>query len=539
MPPADDRISSFPGQLLAHWARTLLGPDRAAEIASSLAERAGHLEELQQAPLGHDDEPAIRFTPGPRQGKENRHPGNWAANPAGESPAANGNGQVTRAAEAVLGPMADAIALLRAGNISAAEIVDACLDRINELEPTLRAWARVDADGAREQARALGEAPSAGPACGTLVGVKDNIDTAGLATTAGSALLDGNIPGRDADVVRSLRQAGAVVIGKTACTELATNDPAPTRNPWDQARAPGGSSAGSGAAVAARMCFATIDTQTAGDVLRPAAYNGNVGFKPSYGWISCRGSIPVAWSIDTIGMQTRTVPDAALLYAALARPGRRTPVAAGRPPRIGVLRGYFYQQASAEVRQHTDDVASALAHAGAAVVEPATGVDFALLHAAHRTVTFAECAAVHEGLYRRHAGRMGEKLRTLIELGLVTPAVSYLQAQRVRAQLSARLQEMLSGLDAVLAPAAPTPAPADLTSTGSSVLQIPWTFGGFPAISIPTGLSDGKMPLAVQLVGAHFTEERLLSAAQWCSEVLDPRLPVPEPARTVGRPSTR
>jgi Asp-tRNA(Asn)/Glu-tRNA(Gln) amidotransferase A subunit family amidase len=433
-----------------------------------------------------------------------------------------------------MGPMADAIGRLRAGDITAVEIADAFLDRIGQLEPGLRAWARVDADGAREQASSLTEPAAAGPLCGAPVGVKDNIDTAGLATTAGSSLLDGNVPGRDADAVRSLREAGAVVLGKTACTELATNDPAPTRNPWDPARTPGGSSAGSGAAVAARMCFATLDTQTAGDVLRPAAYNGNVGFKPTYGWISRRGSVPVAWSIDTLGMQTRTVPDAVLLYSALACPDQRTALPADRPPRIGVLRGYFYEQSSAEVRQHTDDVAGALAQAGAAVVEPATEVGFALLHAAHRTVTFAECAAVHEDLYQRHAGRMGEKLRTLIELGLVTPAVSYLQAQRVRAQLSDRLQRVLSGLDALLTPAAPAPAPADLTGTGSSVLQIPWTFGGFPAISIPTGLSNGKLPLAVQLVGAYFTEARLLSAAQWCSQVLDPRLPVPDPARGLG-----
>lgn len=441
---------------------------------------------------------------------------------------------MSRAAEAALGSMAGAIGLLRAGDISPAEVAGACLDRIDVLDPGLRAWARVDAGGAREQARSLGEAPPAGPLCGAPVGVKDNIDAAGLATTAGSALLGGNVPRRDADAVRCLRDAGAVVLGKTVCTELATNDPAPTRNPWDPACTPGGSSAGSGAAVAARMCFATIDTQTAGDVLRPAAYNGNVGFKPTYGWISRRGSIPVAWSIDTIGMQTPTVPDAALLYSALAGADRGTMATAGGPPRIGILRGYFYQQSSAEIRQHTDDVAGALAGAGAVVEETDTGVDFALLHAAHRTVTFSECAAVHEDLYRRHAGRMGEKLRTLIELGLVTPAVSYLQAQRVRARLSAQLQRVLSGLDAVLTPAAPAPAPADLTGTGNSVLQIPWTFGGFPAISIPTGLSGGKLPLAVQLAGAYFTESRLLSVAQWCSEVLGTRLPVPDAARGLG-----
>lgn len=441
-------------------------------------------------------------------------------------------------------PLTEAADRLRTGTVRPAEVLDSCLERIAAREPRLHAWARVDAGGARDRARSLGGPPVTAdrPLWGVPVGVKDNIGTAGLATTAGSALLAGNVPARDAQPVHRLREAGAVVLGKTMCTELATNDPAPTRNPWSAAHTPGGSSAGSGVAVAARMCFATVDTQTAGDVLRPAAYNGVVGFKPTYGRIGRRGVVPVAWSIDTIGVQARTVRDVVLLFAVLAGPDPEEPAppegnvpepsaavaALERSPRIGVIRDYFYEQADEEVRRHTDAVADALAAAGASVEEVHPDVDFSLYHAAHRTVTFSECAAVHEDLYRRHAAEMGGKLRTLLELGMVTPAVSYVQAQRVRARLGARLQRALRPLDAVLTPTAGTPAPADLTGTGNSTLQIPWTFGGFPAISLPTGLGREGLPLAVQLVGGYFTEQRLLSVADWCDRALDVRLPVPD-----------
>lgn len=434
--------------------------------------------------------------------------------------------------DTVMGPLTEAAELLRAGTVTPGELTGACLERIDRIEPELRAWARVDAARALEQARSLGPSPppSSPPLWGVPVGVKDNIETRGLATTAGSPLLAGNVPERDAEPVRRLRSAGAVVLGKTACTELATNDPAPTRNPWSARHSPGGSSAGSGAAVAARMCFATIDTQTAGDILRPAAYTGVVGFKPSYGQVSHSGVIPVAWSIDTVGFQARTVRDVALLSGVLSgtgAPGSSAPPDHAGAPRIGLIRDYFYELCDEPVRRNTDDVAEQLARAGATVEEIHPGVDFSLLHAAHRTVTFAECAAVHEDLYRRRGTEMSEKLRTLIELGLVTPAVSYVQAQRVRARLAAGLQRELERVDAVLMPVAPTTAPADLTGTGSSGLLIPWTFCGFPAVSIPTGLSEEGLPYAVQLAGAILTDQRLLVTADWCSRTVDARLPVP------------
>lgn len=444
--------------------------------------------------------------------------------------------------------LSEAAERVRTGALAPQDLLEACLTRVDAIEPQLRAWAKLHRDEAQAQAAAFRDNDRVGGdghLLGVPIGVKDNIDTAGVPTTAGSPLLADNLAREDATAVERLRRAGAILLGKTACTELATNDPASTRNPWNPAHTPGGSSAGSGVAVATGMCYATIDTQTAGDTLRPAAYSGVVGFKPTYGRISRRGVLPVAWSIDTVGIQARTVRDVAAVFSVAAGYDPRDPTSVDRavpdlssgisslprPPRIGVIRGYFYDEAEEEVRHHTDEVAAQLAGAGAQVRQARAGVDFSLLHSAHRVVTFVECAAVHEDLYQRHASRMGEKLRTLLELGLATPAVAYVQAQRVRERIRKSLHELFDNFDVVLTPPAPSRPPDDLTSTGSSVLQIPWTFCGLPSISIPTGLSSDALPMGVQLVGPLFGEQQLLAVADWCHHSLDPQLPIPYPPR--------
>jgi Asp-tRNA(Asn)/Glu-tRNA(Gln) amidotransferase A subunit family amidase len=350
-----------------------------------------------------------------------------------------------------------------------------------------------------------------------------------MPTEAGSPLLAGNRATTDATAVRRLRAAGAVVLGKTACTELAANDPAPTVNPWSAEHTPGGSSPGSAVAVATGMCRATLDTQTAGDVLRPAAYNGVVGFKPTYGRISRHGSLGVAWSIDTLGVQARSVADAALLLAALAGPDPADPTSSQQPleldrpaatPRLGRIRDYEAAHADAEVRAHLQTLATRAADAGAPLVELSLGDDLAAAHAAHRIICFCECAALHAERLRHGAGRMGPKLRTLLELGTVTPAPAYVQAQRLRADLVARVLDAMHGVDAILTAPAPSPAPRDLSGTGSSVLQIPWTLLGLPAIALPTGLSADGLPLGVQLVGRPFCEPELLRTAAWVEEMV-------------------
>ena len=413
-----------------------------------------------------------------------------------------------------------------------------CLRRIEALDDKLRAWATIDRRAALATARALEreleERGRRGPLHGIPVGVKDVYYTAGVKTSAGSKLLEDFVPGYSATAVRRLEGAGAIVLGKTACTEFAANDPAPTRNPWNLDHTPGGSSSGSAAAVAARTCFLTLDTQTAGDVLRPAAYCGVVGLKPSYGRVSRHGTIPVSWSLDTSGVMARSVEDVALVLGVLAGQDLADQSSSSRPvpdyfgavrgrsdpPTLGLLRRYYDDHADEEIREHTERVVELLRGAGARIEEVEPPEDLGLVYAAHRIVVFSECAAYHQETFRQRPEDYGPKLRQLIELGQVTPAVSYIQAQRLRRRFVRKLRETLRGVDALITPTTPTTAPNGLRATGDRRFQIPWTFAGVPAINVPSGLDRSGLPFGIQLVGALLAEERLLATAYWCEKAL-------------------
>lgn len=400
-----------------------------------------------------------------------------------------------------------------------------CRGRIEAVDGRLRAWAWVAPPPG-------GQDPGAGPGAagaldGYVAGVKDVLDVAGMPTRAGSPLTLAGPARADAPVVARLRRAGAAIAGKTQCTQWALNDPAPTRNPWDPGRTPGGSSAGSAVAVAAGMCTVTVDTQTAGDVLRPAAYNGVVGFKPTLGWVTTDGSQRVAASIDTIGVIARQVADAAAVAAAVADdPARFSYAAALVPPRIGVLTGPFTADADPVVRASLGQTVRLLTDAGAGMARVSCPVDLPLMHAAHRVITFAECAAEHRAAGRERLAEYGPRARELVELGLVTPAHAYLHAQRVRDHAARHLAAMFADVDVVVLPVVAEPAP-DRATTGDSRLQIPWTLGGFPALSLPTGLSPAGLPLAVQLVADRHHERELLAAARWSERVLGLELAPP------------
>jgi aspartyl-tRNA(Asn)/glutamyl-tRNA(Gln) amidotransferase subunit A len=434
--------------------------------------------------------------------------------------------------------VAETAARIRSGRASPVNLVEICLRRIEALDDKLRAWATVDRraalDTARGLERELEEGGLRSPLHGIPVGVKDVYYTAGVKTSAGSKLLEDFVPEYSATAVQRLESAGAIVLGKTECTEFAANDPAPSRNPWNLDHTPGGSSSGSAVAVAARTCFVTLDTQTAGDVLRPAAYCGVVGLKPSYGRISRHGVVPVAWSLDTGGVMARSVEDVALALGVLAGHDPEDQSSSTRPvsdysgavrgwsdpPTLGLLRRYFYDHAGEEVREHTDRVVELLRSAGARIEEVEPPEDLGLVYAAHRAVVFSECAAYHQETFRQRPENYGPKLRQLIELGQVTPAVSYIQAQRLRRRFGRRLGETLRGMDALLTPTTPTTAPSGLSATGDRRFQIPWTFAGVPAINVPSGLDRSGLPLGIQLVGALFAEDRLLATAYWCEKAL-------------------
>ena len=444
--------------------------------------------------------------------------------------------------------VAQAAREIRERRISAVELAESLLSRADAVEPHLRIWVTLDHErflsAAKESDRVLNERGPQGPLHGVPVGVKDIYYTEGQETTACSPIYAGFVPSYDATSVAMLRQAGAVIMGKTVTTEFACGDPPPTRNPWNAAHTPGGSSSGSAVGLAARVFPASLGSQTGGSVLRPASYNGVVGLKPTFGRISRYGVVPVAWSLDTMGTFTRTVEDAALMLTAMAGydpqdfSSSELPVpdfgaavdSQQSPPRIGVVRQFFYERADEEVKKHTEGTVERLARAGAAVDDVVLPTDFETLLAAHRVLMTVEAAAVHEQDFAVRPDDYGPNVRGVIEAGMLTPAVSYVQAQRIRRRFRRDMEEAIQAFDILLTPSTVTPAPRDLTTTGDPSFQSPWTTCGFPTISLPSGLSESGLPLGIQLAAAPFQEEMLLAAARWCERTLGVALVPPEPA---------
>lgn len=441
-------------------------------------------------------------------------------------------------AESYTFTVAEAAARIRQGSLSPVELVESCLRRIDELEPKLKAWVTVDRDAALAEAGRYEEERKQGKFRGLLhgipVGIKDIYYTAGIKTTAGSPLLADFVPQYDATAIARLKQAGAIILGKAVTTEFAVLDPAATRNPWNLEHTPGGSSSGSAAAVAARMCPAALGSQTAGSTIRPAAYCGIVGLKPTYGRISCYGVIPVAESLDHVGILTRTVTDAALLLQVLAGHDPQDPNSSqipvpdysqvlgslAQPPRIGFVQGFFFDRATEEVRAHTQATAERLARAGAQVEEIRLPESFTPVPDVLMTMVCVEAAKYHEDSFREHRDQYGPKLREILERGLAISGVQYVHARQAQRQFQRDMAEVLSKRDALLTPSTPAPAPRGLDTTGDPAFNGPWTFAGLPVVGLPSGLSTSGLPLAIQLAGTFFAEERLLAVARWCEEVL-------------------
>ena len=427
----------------------------------------------------------------------------------------------------------DAAAAVREGRLTATGLVEACLGRIDACEERVQAWTLVDRSGAIEAAWRLdGEVRAGrfrGPLHGVPVGLKDIIHASGLKTTAGARGFADTIPSEDAPCVARLRAAGAVILGKLQTTEFAFSDPAVTRNPWREAHTPGGSSAGSAAAVAARMIPAALGSQTVGSVLRPAAFCGVVGVKPTYGWVSRRGVVPLAWSLDHVGVFTRSVADAALMVSVLAGhdpadPGSTTlstpdisalvTAPPRHPPRLGLIGEPFLGRATPAAVAHLDDVARTLVAHGARVEPVELPSLMGAMYSAVITVSRAEVGAIHADSYRRHANDYRPRIRAGIELGQCIPADLYLRAQRIRRQTRRDLAPLLARYDALLMPSATGPAP-DRSTTGDAVFNGPWTGLGVPTVSIPSGLDADGLPFGTQLIGAPLSEARLLTAARW------------------------
>jgi aspartyl-tRNA(Asn)/glutamyl-tRNA(Gln) amidotransferase subunit A len=416
---------------------------------------------------------------------------------------------------------AEAARRIRDGALSPVALVEACLARIRAVDARLEAWVYLDEAGALAAARdAEDQARTAAGRRvlhGVPVGIKDIFHVAGMPTRAGAAAFAHSRPGRDAVSVARLRAAGAIVLGKTHTTQFAYRDPAPTRNPWNTGHTPGGSSAGSAVAVAARMVPLALGSQTVGSVLRPAAYCGVVGFKGTHGLVPADGVIPLAWSFDHVGGFTRCVADAALTLGVLL--GQAIDPVPPARPRIALV-PELLARADGDVAGQLSRAADRFAAAGATVVEVKLPASYARLAAAGQIVLEAEAAAYHETDFRAHAAEYGQGIRAAIEAGLAHSATAYIAANRARLQFREEVLPLLADHDALLTPTAPTVAPAGLSSTGDASLCAPWSWAGVPSISLPAGLGVAGLPHAVQLVAAAHGERGLLGTAAWCEGAL-------------------
>jgi Asp-tRNA(Asn)/Glu-tRNA(Gln) amidotransferase A subunit family amidase len=437
---------------------------------------------------------------------------------------------------------------VRAGSLSPVEVVKSCLERIDRIEPSVLAWVHLDRSGALETARTLeAEARDGrfrGPLHGVPIGIKDIIAVAGMVTTNGSAEFAHERPQSDAACVARLKAAGAVVLGKTATTQFASGDPAPTRNPWNLEHTPGGSSSGSAAGVASGMMPLALGTQTGGSVLRPAAYCGVVGLKANHGRISTFGVTPLAWSLDHVGIFARSVEDAALALGVLAGHDEADPLSstapkadyeaalreAIRPPRLGVPSSLFQDKAGSDVSAHLDGVASAFRGAGAVVEDVQVPESAAIVQDAYRILIRVEAATFHRDRFASHADSYRPYIHAIVEEGLSIPGVDYVRVLRAKRELRRDLSRLLERYDGFLMPVAPTSAPRGLASTGDPSLCVPGSVSGLPAIAIPSGFDSQGLPLAVQLIADGFREDRLLATARWCEAALAVPRRFPEPA---------
>jgi Asp-tRNA(Asn)/Glu-tRNA(Gln) amidotransferase A subunit family amidase len=420
-------------------------------------------------------------------------------------------------------------------DFSAASLVEACLDRIRAVEPRVEAWAFIDPDRAHAQAqdrdRLLADKTLLGPLHGLPVGIKDIFDTADMPTENGTVLHAGRRPAEDAMAVTLLRAAGAVILGKTVTTELAVYGPGKTRNPHNPDHTPGGSSSGSAAAVAAEMVPLAIGSQTNGSVIRPAAYCGIVGYKPTFGLISRTGALRQSRHLDHVGVFARKVEDAALLAHVLMGfddrdPGMRsqTPFrlleeASQDPPsrpKLAFVKSPFWDEADPEARAIFADFARRL---GAEEVE--LPPPFAEAATIHRTIMEADLASSFAAEYARGKDQLSPTLRTMIERGQQTLAVEYTRALEKVPFLIQALEGIFARSDAILTPATTGEAPAGLASTGNPIFCTIWTLCGVPAITLPLLRGPRGLPLGVQLVGRRHDDARLLRTARWLASVAD------------------
>jgi aspartyl-tRNA(Asn)/glutamyl-tRNA(Gln) amidotransferase subunit A len=413
---------------------------------------------------------------------------------------------------------------LRARELTCVSVVEQCLAQIDAWEPRVYAWVSIDREGALARARELDcdltEGRLRGPLHGIPLGIKDLFDVTSRPTLAGAPWLPHVAATADAPVVARLRKAGAIILGKTVTTQFACFDPPETRNPWNLARTPGGSSSGSAAAVATGMCLGAIGSQTGGSITRPASFCGVAGCKPTFGLVSLEGVYPLACSLDHAGPIARSVADLALLLEVMAEQPIASPIPC-EPPRLGRLRGMFDERAEPASLSVFEDALRVLARAGATVSEATLPATFRDVLDCHRVLMTVELAALHERMLVDHRRDYLPCVRGLIEEGLQVPATRYARTKRHQAQLCRDMAEAFGGADVLACPATIGPAPT-LETTGSPAFNSCWSYTGLPVVSFPIGLSPDGLPLSMQLVGRAHDESTLFAVAEWCERQVGP-----------------
>jgi len=442
-----------------------------------------------------------------------------------------------------------AVERIRRGRLSSEAYTASLLEHIRRLEPHVRAFAWIDAETALTRARDADRAGAAGLLAGIPVGVKDIIDTAGIPTALGSPVFQGRVPERSAEVVCRLETEGGFVFGKTVTAELAYFQPGPTRNPWNPAHTPGGSSMGSAAAVAAGMVPLALGSQTNGSVIRPAAFCGCVGFKPSAGLISLAGVQAFSPTLDQLGVFVRSAEDAALALAALIGPDGvdsaggadailranlwpLTPMS--RPPRLLAVRTPVWSLAEPHAQAHFAETIARLRAAGAAVEETELPAAFEAAHAVQRAIMYAEGARTLAELQARHRGQLSAVLNRLIDEGRAISDAQLGEACERRRSLQVDLARFLRAGDAIVTLPACGEAPATQEHTGDPAFCTIWTLCGVPAITLPSGRGPHGLPLGLQVAGAFREDALLLRTAHWLAAALNCAQPLPDAPGSAG-----
>lgn len=412
---------------------------------------------------------------------------------------------------------------VNSGTVSAESVARACLERIAEREQAVQAWQFIDPDRVIAQAKAVDRAGGNAPLRGVPVGMKDIIDTEDMPTEYGSPIHRGYRPHMDAACVALTRRAGGIIMGKTVTTEFANRHPGKTMHPMDATRTPGGSSSGSAAAVGDHMVPLAIGTQTTGSTIRPAAYNGCVGYRPTWGDLRVAGVMEAAGSLDTLGIIARSVADVALYRNVLAGiPPEPLTTIENAKPRIGVCRTQFWEETDAATRRHFDDCAATLARAGALVSELTLPAAFDPIDEIHQRISAFEFARNRAWELYRHPEGISDTLRNgRLKHGLRYTFEEYREARTQGEQLRLMLDDVFRDYDLILTPSAASVAPVGLNATGSASFSAIWTVCHTPSVTLPLYRGDHDLPIGMQFVARRDNDWQLFGLADWIHRLYD------------------